>query len=1030
VGKGTYLIIIPDQYSHSPSGVGDIFNNFVKWKRQKGYNVVVHLLPQSPNPSYQQIINIINDAYQTSNPPLEYVLLVADVNGGTTIIPSDMIQNPDYGTEYDPTDHSYTLLEGDDYFPEIFIGRISVTNYNEANVIFSKSMNYEKNPYLLQTPWHNKMLAVGGNYADTGFAPITPCQTSWWMADYFLMHGFVDADTILYWGPNDPNPGSPLEIAAAINGGVSYVVYRGWADAAGWQHPVYNINYITPQYMQNSWKMPIFGSFVCNTGNFASEVNPCFGEKLLRFGTPTSGGGAVAFIGPSDLHTNTNFNNAISSGWCEGLLEMGLTNFAAASTYGKMSLWEAFPDDRQSDGFVNFYFHVYNCLGDPELDMWTSIPDTTMSLTTSGTLTVGATTMHASVSAGASHIPGAYVSILVGDQLIAGDYTDNQGEVDMHFSSLASGTLTITATKYGYKPTINIVTVSASNFVGLYADSLLNETHPDYALNPGETATLRVTLKNYGSDAQNNVTGLLSLSSNFVTTPSNPVSFGNISAGGTAQANFPLIVINQIAGEGVNLDFESLVFDLDISSSAGNYSAVVSIPYIADEMELWDAYPMAGPIYHGDTGPIQIMVRNTGAFTMENATAYVQSNDEQVTVLQENGIYGTIANGQIASNTGNPFIVQIAEGVAEGHIANMLITISAPVGETFFLPFTFVVGTPDSCDPTGPDAYGYYAFDSNDIYYTQRPVFDWIELDPNIPGHITGASRLYLGDDSSTYVPLPFDFTYYGQSYDHITICSNGWVSFTQTWMADFRNWDIPSPLGPPALVAVFWDDLKDTTDGELDVYYYYDPTGKFIVEWSRVHNRFQDPNNRLETFEVILFDPDIYPTITNDGEIVVQYLEVADVDYDNNFSTVGIENYYHTTGLEYLYCRHYDTHPTACVLDSGLAIKFTTIAPENFAEVEELPEYTPTDFALPQNYPNPFNSSTIISFDLREASFVNLSIYDISGREVASIVNGQRSMGAHQVVWDAEGLPSGIYFVKLKVDNGWSSVRKMLLLK
>jgi hypothetical protein len=279
-------------------------------------------------------------------------------------------------------------------------------------------------------------------------------------------------------------------------------------------------------------------------------------------------------------------------------------------------------------------------------------------------------------------------------------------------------------------------------------------------------------------------------------------------------------------------------------------------------------------------------------------------------------------------------------------------------------------------------------------------------------------------------VPLPFDFTYYGQSYDHITICSNGWVSFTQTWMADFRNWDIPSPLGPPALVAVFWDDLKDTTDGELDVYYYYDPTGKFIVEWSRVHNRFQDPNNRLETFEVILFDPDIYPTITNDGEIVVQYLEVADVDYDNNFSTVGIENYYHTTGLEYLYCRHYDTHPTACVLDSGLAIKFTTIAPENFAEVEELPEYTPTDFALPQNYPNPFNSSTIISFDLREASFVNLSIYDISGREVASIVNGQRSMGAHQVVWDAEGLPSGIYFVKLKVDNGWSSVRKMLLLK
>jgi hypothetical protein len=80
--------------------------------------------------------------------------------------------------------------------------------------------------------------------------------------------------------------------------------------------------------------------------------------------------------------------------------------------------------------------------------------------------------------------------------------------------------------------------------------------------------------------------------------------------------------------------------------------------------------------------------------------------------------------------------------------------------------------------------------------------------------------------------------------------------------------------------------------------------------------------------------------------------------------------------------------------------------------------------------HPNPFNPETVISFELLEASEVDLRIYDIAGREVASIVKGQWSTGVHQVVWNAEGLPGGIYFARLSIDGDQSLVQKLLLLK
>jgi hypothetical protein len=88
-----------------------------------------------------------------------------------------------------------------------------------------------------------------------------------------------------------------------------------------------------------------------------------------------------------------------------------------------------------------------------------------------------------------------------------------------------------------------------------------------------------------------------------------------------------------------------------------------------------------------------------------------------------------------------------------------------------------------------------------------------------------------------------------------------------------------------------------------------------------------------------------------------------------------------------------------------------------------------PAKFSLFQNYPNPFNPNTTISFSLPSANKVSLKIYDLCGKQVAELVNGQLNAGIHCVEWQVKNLPSGIYFYILK-SGSFSETKRMVLLK
>jgi hypothetical protein len=93
-----------------------------------------------------------------------------------------------------------------------------------------------------------------------------------------------------------------------------------------------------------------------------------------------------------------------------------------------------------------------------------------------------------------------------------------------------------------------------------------------------------------------------------------------------------------------------------------------------------------------------------------------------------------------------------------------------------------------------------------------------------------------------------------------------------------------------------------------------------------------------------------------------------------------------------------------------------------------------PTTYLLYQNYPNPFNPSTTIEFDLPQDSWVRLSVYNVLGQRIKTLLNAQYAAGTHEVIWDGRNesggeVSSGVYFYLLETDS-FRDAKKMLMIR
>lgn len=975
---------------------------FIRWKRSLGFDVFV-INRVDAGSSIQQIRETIRTHYLEHRS--DYLLLLGDTVGNFTI-PTNFYPSPEYA-ENDADDNYYAILEGDDYFPEMLVGRFSFTDIMEFIVMATKTISYEQEPFMDDTTWMTRALTVAGNYAEGNLRPTTPVWMSRWLRQRWLDYGYAQVDTVFY----PPSyPGTSL-ITQSINQGVQIISYRGWGDANGWHYPSFHIPDLNSTF--NGARMPIVYSIVCNTGDFANSVNPSFGERWMRMGTTASLGGAVAFVGPSDLHTKTRFNNSIASGAYRSIMDWDVRSFGTSVLMGKMELYKNFPNDINPGQYVPFYFHVYNILSDPSLNMWSLVPSIIEENIIEGGLTFAQSASHIRIIA--PHLENAIVSGTKDDVNFTYSRVVN-GIAVLNIDPLQEGDLTVTVSKPDWVPWVRTLTPDNAAGIGVIANSGM-----DTRINPHQTVTIDITVKNFAETAFNEVSAHIVDHPNFQITPLNPNAF-NLAPGASYTLQYQLKANHMVhPNDVINLDFRTTnPSSRHLFQMAGGGARIVVLDH-------------SGSLELNQNNQITLHLVNAGTAALQNAQVTVQALTEAATIASAPINIGTIdASAEASFNV----TIGLKPNVWDGRNIPLKFIFSDDQGYQWPAFYAMTAGHPSTNDPTGPCPYGYFAYDNTDTDYEMAPVYDWFELDPEFGG----PGNLWLiMDDGVKQVDLPFNFRFYGEDYNSMTISSNGWVSFIHTAESYFNNHYIPAALGPAALIAGYWDDLKGKKIGvtpenndifaDMRILYWHDAANnRYIVQYNEAYNQYTiqaGDDASLEKFQIIL-----YPKDGDDGDIVIQYHTVDNPAVNGNYATVGIEDHLRRKGLTYTYGNIYPQ--TAAILEAGRVIRFTTTAPDSYVSNQDAVASLPVRNL--RNYPNPFNPSTVISFESNKPSVAGLQIFNTKGQLVKTLHNGPIQSGTNSFVWDGTNdagktVASGIYFYRLQSPDGTFS-RKMLMMK
>jgi len=1019
VQRGTYLII-------TDSSLARHCEDLANWKRRKGFDVVINPIYRD-GISAEEIRDYIQDAYDNWERPPEFILMAGDINAPGIQLPAFRIQNPKAAAEYDVSDLPFTLLHGDDYFPDAFIGRIESDSPTSSTIrsVTSRILKHEQHADEFDRDAFHRAVLFAGNFGDGDLPVTSPVETTRWLEQRLEERGW-EVWHQYYKGDGDEI--SPDPIVEAMDGGANIVAYRGWADARGTHYPQFYKENL--DQLDNGQLLPVFTFFVCNTGDFGNEIqNPCFGGYSTSRGSRRSPSGSLAFYGPSDLHTSTRYNNPNLGGYYTGFLYQNMRTLGVLALRSKMEIWAGFPHQRESGGeenFVEFYFWVYNILGDPELNLYLDAPSM-LEVDYPAEIATGTTHIPFVVSINGNPVHKAMVNIL--DDNNEYDFsvlTDINGVANVPTHALEAGDLYLTVLSHQSVPLQDTLTVAgAENMISIAEVTITNQN----GLVTGSPVEFQVTLSNAGQSDLTNVSATLTCDLNFIEVQQDESTFGNIAAGASAfgNNNFQVMVEPRV------YPWSRIPFYLTITSEEGNtFTGQFRFSVQSSQIHVLGHSFGDGTIEPGEESDLVVRIINYGQLDNAACTAMIYSFDEAVEFLDDAGSFSAIANGETADNSDNPFRIRIPGDVLIGRRIAMRMNFFDNQERLLGRQnFSITIGNPGPTDPVGPDSYGYYAYDNNDDdrYGDMRPEFDWIELDPEFDGQ--GAELHLLDDDESFIMDLPFTFGYYGNNYNSLTICSNGWISFEETWMANFRNWSIPSPLGPHTMVAPYWEDLVGLVEDERDsmrIFTRFDENeGRFVVQWSRVVAR-TSADDHTETFEVILYDPAMHETPTGDGDIVFQYLDLELVDRnEGNFATVGIQDWNHQRGLEITFASIYAE--AAQPIGPNRAIRITSVRPDNYVGIGAEDKSVPITLGLGQPYPNPFNSSTLLSFSIADAGLVSMSLWDISGRMVDEIINSNYSAGQHKLTYKNESLSSGIYFLKLKAGN-LQGQRKLILLR
>ena len=186
-----------------------------------------------------------------------------------------------------------------------------------------------------------------------------------------------------------------------------------------------------------------------------------------------------------------------------------------------------------------------------------------------------------------------------------------------------------------------------------------------------------------------------------------------------------------------------------------------------------------GEVSPGDQFQPELLITNYTGGIYSDVSIQISELSEGANVVFDDALGYSSSFDSFESSTHQTNYAMTLGDVSIGSDLTFLVEFQKDVN-TFFSQEVSIHLSPTTTNyPVAPNNYGYWAYDDLDEGFEQRPIFDWVELDPNYGG--SGATHYQLDDDDHVDIDLPFPFKYHGVQYDQITISSNGWTCLLYT---------------------------------------------------------------------------------------------------------------------------------------------------------------------------------------------------------------------------------------------------------
>ncbi len=584
--EGEMLIVCADKYLEAVKPL-------VEWKNISGRPTTMVALSKTGS----DLRNYVKEYYE-ENPELVYLLLVGEY--------ADLTPKAMSGGR---SDNYYGMLEGDDYYEEVLVGRLSVNSISDAVNQVGKIIHYERDIDEKAT-WLNKASGIAAREGQGHYGEID-YQHMDFIRDTLLNYTYTE---VSQYYANVNNPVAPKMIVE-YSGGLGLINYCNHGTPVSWA--VANFSTDEVHRLTNDNKLPIIWSVACNNGQF--DYDECFGESWMRAVNPATGaptgaiGGMFSWISQPwqpPMYAQDEMN-AILTEWRDGYKH----TLGGASCNGNMFMMDMDPFDGPDT------HNTWILLGDPSLMVRTDTPKPMNVTVPQQELFIGMTAFNVN-----AQTDFGIATLSINGEAIASAPVIN-GVANLVFEPLTKEDVAkLVVIGYNRVTEIKELEIIPADNPYLIYDG--HEFHDDNnQLDYGETVDLSMKIKNVGLKPTDNVTVKLSSDSKYVTISKSSVQISSIQSEDVINLeNAFTINIEPNVPNQTKIDFVVTCTNGVDSWTSTFYEYAYAPVFVVNNIKL-NTDKIIGP---GETADLELKFDNIGGSTAHNVITEVFSSSSDI----------------------------------------------------------------------------------------------------------------------------------------------------------------------------------------------------------------------------------------------------------------------------------------------------------------------------------------------------------------------------------------------------------------